>query len=217
VAQARPSLRVVAGDLRGRGRELDPLSGLIREAAPDVAVLTGAPWRLRSRTRAADFAARSRLVTAAASPASVGNAVLVSLRVQVIDTWCVQYPLVPGERLRGAVLARCSVGGAAPFVVAGTGLAPAGPARHREAAVLARTLSEVDDPVVLAGDVAGTVLTQGRVEAARILVDPGIGITARHYARRERATAPVMVDLLLALERVPAPSASDRANRRVPG
>jgi hypothetical protein len=227
---SRPGLRVVAFDLRGSAGDLDTVSRLIREAGPDVAVLTGAPWRLRTRTHAARLADRSGLVAAAGSAASVGNVVLVNMRVNVHDTWAVQFPLVPGKRMHGAVLVRCSVGSSTSdgsFVVAATRLSVEPGQRRREADILSRVLSEVDDPLVLAGDVADTVLGQDRVEASgnisaspgrstsagtgpgtpasavHILVGPGIGVQARHYARRGRSTAPIMVDLLLPGRTVP--------------
>jgi endonuclease/exonuclease/phosphatase family metal-dependent hydrolase len=193
----RPVVRVVAAELRGQRGDLAGLSGLIREAGPDVAVLTGAPWRLRTRPRAADLAVRSGLFAAAGSASTLGNVILVNLRVDVHDTWCVQFPLVPGQRLCGAVLARCSLGPDS-FVVAGTRLSGDGPQRARQAEILTRVLSEVDEPLVLAGDLAGTELARNLLEAAGgVYVGPGVGVAARHYARRGRATAPIMVDLLL--------------------
>jgi len=188
----------VATDVRGQRGDLAGLSALIRQAAPDVAVITGTPWRLRTRPRAADLASRSGLFAAAGNASTLGNVILVSLRVDVHDTWCVQFPLVPGDRLCGAVLARCSVG-SDTFVVAGTRLSASAPDRARQAGILTRVLSEVDEPVVLAGDLADTELAHDRIEAVAggVFVGPGVGVAARHYARRGRATAPVMVDLLL--------------------
>ena len=81
-------LRVLACDVRGQRGDLATVSELIRQAEPDVAVVIGAPWRLRTRTRAADLAARSGLYAAAGSQASVGNVIFVSLRVRVIKQAC---------------------------------------------------------------------------------------------------------------------------------
>jgi hypothetical protein len=198
-------LRVVACDVHGLGgADLSSLARLIRPLVADVVVVGGAPWRIRARSRAAGLADRFGLFHAGGGASSVGNLVLVSVRVSVPETWSVQFPLVPGHRMRAAVLARCTVPGGS-FVVAATELAPAGPATDGEratgAAVLNRILSTVDEPVILVGNVADTELTAGRTDGAAgsILVDKGITVRARHYARRGQATTrlPIMADLLL--------------------
>jgi hypothetical protein len=205
MTSVKPSLRVVACDVRGmREAELAALAALIRPLGADVVVVAGAPWRIRAKARSAALADRFGMFHGGGGSPSVGNLVLVSPRVAVPETWSVQFPLVPGRRMRAAVLARCAVPGAR-FAVAATELSPAVPAMAAErishAGVLARVLSEVDDPLVLVGNVAGTALADGRTDAAAgsILVDQGISVQARHYARRSRPTArlPIMADLLL--------------------
>jgi hypothetical protein len=216
MASPRPALRVVACDVGGlRGDDLAALAALIRPLGADVVVVAGAPWRIRARSRSAALADRFGLFYGGGGAASVGNLVLVSVRVSVPETWCVQYPLVPGRRMRAAVLARCSVPGGS-FVVAATELAPPGAAsaaeRSTAAGILSRVLSEVDEPVILVGNVAGTALADGRIDAGpdgrsarsraegeSILVGSGITVQARHYARHSRPTArlPIMADLLL--------------------
>ena len=198
---ARPGLRVVACDVRGlRGPDLSSLAALIRPLGADVVVVAGGPWRIRGRSRAAALADRFGLFHGGGGAASVGNLVLVSARVSVPETWSVQFPLVPGHRMRAAALARCVVPGGS-FVVAATELASDSGERSASAAVLARVLSTVEEPVILVGNVAGTALTAGLVDGAAgsILVGPGITVRARHYARRSRPTArlPIMTDLLL--------------------
>lgn len=201
----RPNLRVVACDVRGLRRpDVTALGALVAPLTADVAVVAGAPWRIRGRTRSADLAVRLGLWHAAGGPSSVGNLVLVSLRVKVHETWSIQFPLVPGRLLRAAALARCSVPGG-QFLVVGTELAGSAPTtaaeRTAEAGILARELAGVDVPVILVGNVEETVLTAGRTDAAAgtILVDGGISVRARHFARRSLATTrlPIMTDLLL--------------------
>ena len=191
---------MVACDVRGLGGpDLSALAALIRPLGADVVVVAGGPWRVRGRSRAAALADRFGLFHGAGGAPSVGNLVLVSARVAVPESWSVQFALVPGRRMRAAVLARCVVPGGS-FVVAGTELAQDPPERDASAAVLAHVLSTVDPPVILVGNVAGTALTAGRVAAdTSVLVSPGITVRARHYARRRRPTArlPIMVDLLL--------------------
>lgn len=216
MVSSRPGLRVVACDVRGlRGDDLESLAALIRPLGADVVVVVGAPWRIRARSRSAALADRFGLFYGGGGAPSVGNLVLVSVRVSVPETWCVQYPLVPGRRMRAAALARCSVPGGS-FVVAATELAPPAAATEAErstgAGILNRVLSDVDDPLILVGNVAGTALTAGRIDApavaegrsassggTSILVGPGITVGARHYARRSRPTSrlPIMTDLLL--------------------
>jgi len=198
---SRPALRVVACDVRGlRGPDLTSLAAMIRPLGADVVVVAGGPWRIRARTRAAALADRFNLFHGGGGAASVGNLVLVSARVSVPETWSVQFPLVPGHRMRAAALARCVVPGGS-FVVAATELAADSAERAASAAVLSMVLSTVDEPVILVGNVAGTTLTAGRADAAAgsILVGPEISVRARHYARRSRPTGrlPIMADLLL--------------------
>jgi hypothetical protein len=209
---SRPALRVVACDVRGlRGPDLTSLAALIRPLGADVVVVAGGPWRIRARSRAAALADRFNLFHGGGGAASVGNLVLVSARVSVPETWSVQFPLVPGHRMRAAALARCVVPGGS-FVVAATELASDSAERAASAAVLRHVLSTVEEPVILVGNVAGTVVSDGRVdactdgrsassraEAGSILVGPEISVRARHYARRSRSTTrlPIMADLLL--------------------
>jgi hypothetical protein len=198
---SRPALRVVACDVRGlRGPDLTSLAAMIRPLGADVVVVAGGPWRIRARSRAAALADRFNLFHGGGGAASVGNLVLVSARVSVPETWSVQFPLVPGHRMRAAALARCVVPGGS-FVVAATELASDPTERAASAAVLGHVLSTVDEPVILVGNVAGTLVSHGLVDAAAgsILVGPEISVRARHYARRSRPTArlPIMADLLL--------------------
>jgi len=199
--RVRPALRVVACDVRGlRGPDLSSLAALIRPLGADVVAVAGGPWRIRARSRAAALANRFGLFHGGGGAASVGNLLLVSARVAVPETWSVQFPLVPGRRMRAAALARCVVPGGS-FVVAATELAPDHAERDTSAAVLSTVLSTVEEPVILVGNVAGTRLTAGLVDGAAgsILVGQGITVRARHYARRSRPTGPlpIMADLLL--------------------
>ena len=132
------------------------------------------------------------LVVAGGGEPALGNLALVSLRIPVHETWCVQFPLTPGRLMRGAVLARCSVRGVR-FVVAGSRLSPERDERARQAVVLAKVLSEVEDPLVVAADLgegpggpAWSTIGEGRVEAgaggrtsegsSTIFVDPGVEV-----------------------------------------
>ena len=145
-----PLLRVLSCDLGGMP-SVAPLATLVRELAPDVVVLQHGPRRLRWRTRGATLANRFALVVGGGGEPALGNLVLVHLRVAVHETWSVQFPLTPGRLMHGAALVRGSVAGRR-FVVAGTAMPPR-PEAVRDAAILHRVLSEVDEPVVLGAQV----------------------------------------------------------------
>jgi endonuclease/exonuclease/phosphatase family metal-dependent hydrolase len=194
-------LRVMSYNLSGR-RDLDAVAAVVRAERPDVVLAQGAPRRLRWRTRCAELARRCGLLYAEGGLPGLGNLVLVDLRVRVLDTWCLRYPLVPGRLMRGAALARCSVGGST-FVVAGTALAPEAAERSVQATLLAKALAERSEPVVLGAEVnegpdgpAWTILAEGRTTAggtdgSAILVDPRVRVSAA----RVLDSGPVVVDL----------------------
>jgi endonuclease/exonuclease/phosphatase family metal-dependent hydrolase len=143
---------------------------VVRSLRPDVLAVQEAPRRLRWRARCADLARRLGLVYAAGGMPGLGNLLLVDLRVRVLDTWCVRFPLTPGRHLRGAALAHCSAAGR-EFVVAGSHLATDPAERPVQAAILAKVLSERAEPLIVAADVneaegaAWAALAEGRVDA----------------------------------------------------
>jgi hypothetical protein len=189
-----PRLRLLSCSLGGH-RPVPSLRTLVRSLAPDVLLVRDGPRRLRWRTRSAAIADEFGLVVAGGGEPALGNLALVSLRVAVHETWCVQYPLTPGRLMRGAVLARCEVAGRR-FVVAGSRLGADRDERARQAIVLARVLSEVEELLLVAADLgeesggpAWTTIGDGLVDAAAgsrtsegssaIFVDPGV--TVRDY------------------------------------
>lgn len=202
------------------------LSAVVRDVAPDVAILQEAPRRLRWRTRCASLAHDFGLVVAAGGLPALGNLVVTSLRVRVHDTWCLRLPRAPGRHLRGAAFARCSVG-SARFVVAGSHLSTDAGHRPAEAARLKAALSDVDLPVVFGADVNETpngaawrTLADGLVDAGSgtdqptfrcddprkridaLFVDPRIEVLRYQVvdtpeARRASDHFPIVADLLL--------------------
>jgi endonuclease/exonuclease/phosphatase family metal-dependent hydrolase len=127
------------------------LIGLIRDAAPDVLVVQEAPRRFLWRYRCAALADDVGMVVAAGGQPSLGNLLLVSLRVAVHETWCLRYPLTPGRHLRGAAFARGSVRGGM-FTVSGSHLATDPAERPAQAALWKQALSAVEGPVIAAAD-----------------------------------------------------------------
>jgi endonuclease/exonuclease/phosphatase family metal-dependent hydrolase len=178
-----PGLRVLSynagfgfGGLRRPGprTDTDAVAETVRSLAPDVVLVQDGPRRLRWRSRCADLAHGFGLVYAGGGEPALGNAIFVSLRVAVLDAWCVQFPLTAGRLMRGAVLARCAVAGA-PVVLASVRLASHADERPAQASIMTRVLAKVDAPAVLGADVDDTTssvawrtLAAGRVDAGRV-------------------------------------------------
>jgi endonuclease/exonuclease/phosphatase family metal-dependent hydrolase len=144
-------LRVMSYNVHGLKDDRAALTGLIRDAAPDVLVVQEAPRRFRWRHRCAALADDVGMVVAAGGLPSLGNLLLVSLRVAVHETWCLRYPLTPGRHLRGAVFARGSVRGGR-FTVSGSHLATDPAERPSQAACWKEALTAVEGPVIAAAD-----------------------------------------------------------------
>ncbi|BCJ51132.1 hypothetical protein Asp14428_26070 [Actinoplanes sp. NBRC 14428] len=144
-------LRVLSYNVHGLRDDRAALTGLVRELAPDVVIVQEAPRRFRWRHKCAALADDFGMVVAAGGLPSLGNLLLVSLRVRVHDTWCLRYPLTPGRHLRGAAFARCTVPGGR-FTVSGSHLATDPTERPEQAAVWKEALSAVEGPLVAGGD-----------------------------------------------------------------
>ncbi len=145
-------LRVVSYNVHGRQDDRAALAAEVRRLEPDVVVVQEAPRRFRWRHGCADLASSFGMVVAAGGLPSLGNLIVVSLRVKVLDTWCLRYPLTPGRHLRGAAFARCSVGGV-EFVASGSHLATDPVERPAQAAHWKAALAAVDVPLVAAADI----------------------------------------------------------------
>ncbi len=165
-------LRVLSYNVHGQRDDTAALAALVREAAPDVAIIQEGPRRLRWRQKAAALARSTGLLVAGGGLPAMGNLIMTDLRVRVHGTWCLRFPLSPGRHLRGAVFARCSVG-CTPFVVAGTHLSLDAAERVSQAALLKPQLAEPEVPVVLGADLnensggaAWRTVADGLVDAA---------------------------------------------------
>jgi endonuclease/exonuclease/phosphatase family metal-dependent hydrolase len=144
-------LRVMSYNVHGLKDDRAALTALVREAAPDVLVVQEAPRRFRWRQKCAALADETGLVVAAGGLPSLGNLILVSLRVRVHETWCLRYPLTPGRHLRGAAFARGAVLGA-EFTVSGSHLATDPAERPNQAALWKQALVGVEGPLIAAAD-----------------------------------------------------------------
>ncbi len=145
------SVRVVSYNVHSLRDDLSALSAVVRGLAPDVLIVQEAPRRWRWRTKCADLAASFGMVMAVGGMPSLGNVIMTSLRVRVLDQWCMRYPLTPGRHMRGACFARLEIPGRAPFVVVGSHLSTDDAERPAQAALLKPALA-LDDPVVVGLD-----------------------------------------------------------------
>jgi endonuclease/exonuclease/phosphatase family metal-dependent hydrolase len=144
-------LRVLSYNVHGLRDDRPALTGLIRELQPDVVIVQEAPRRFRWRHKCAALADSVDMVVAAGGMPALGNLLLVTLRVNVHDTWCLRYPLTPGRHMRGAAFARCSVRGA-NFSISGSHLATDPIERPAQAAEWKAALAAVEGPLIAAGD-----------------------------------------------------------------
>ncbi|GAA2517618.1 endonuclease/exonuclease/phosphatase family protein [Pilimelia columellifera] len=195
-------LRVLSYNVHTQRDDPRALARTVRDLAPDVVIVQEGPRRLRWRARCAQLAHGFGLVVAAGGLPSLGNLILVSLRVRVRRAWCLAYPLTPGRHLRGAAFAECEVGGASLLVV-GSHLATHAAERPGQARRLRDELRKSTRPVVVGADLndepggpAYQALTESLVDAAAavgderptypcreprrridmLLVEPGIGV-----------------------------------------
>jgi endonuclease/exonuclease/phosphatase family metal-dependent hydrolase len=189
-----------------------------------VVIVQEAPRRFRWRHKCAALADDFGMVVAAGGLPSLGNLLLVSLRVRVHETWCLRYPLTPGRHLRGAAFARGSVRGAT-FTVSGSHLATDPVERPTQAARWKQELSGIEGPVIAGGDLnegpgggAWRTVGDGLVTSASgaltfpatlpskqldvLFVSPDISVERyqvieTEQARRASDHLPVLADLLL--------------------
>jgi endonuclease/exonuclease/phosphatase family metal-dependent hydrolase len=146
-----PSLRVLSYNVHGMRDDRAALITLIRDLAPDVLVVQEAPRRFRWRHKCAALADDTGMVVGAGGLPSLGNLLLVSLRVRVHETWCMRFPLTPGRHLRGAAFLRGSVRGG-DFTVSGSHLATDSAERPSQAALWKDALGRLEGPVIAAAD-----------------------------------------------------------------
>ena len=144
-------LRVMTYNVHGLKDDRAALTGLIRDEEPDVVIVQEAPRRFRWRHKCAALADDVGMVVGEGGQPSLGNLLLVSLRVKVVQSWSLRYPLTPGRHMRGAAFARCAVRGAT-FTVSGSHLSTDPQERPAQADRWKRELSGIEGPVIAGGD-----------------------------------------------------------------
>lgn len=217
-------LRVVSYNVHGLRDDRAALADLIRDLAPDVLVVQEAPRRFRWRQKCAALAAETGLVVAAGGLPSLGNLLLVNLRVRIRRHWHLRYPLTPGRHMRGAVFAEGAVRGAR-FTVSGSHLATDAAERPEQAALWKAELDRIDGPVVIAADLnegpgggAWRTIGDGLLGSSEdlptfpatvpsrrldgLFVTPGVSIERYEVISTDRARVasdhlPIVADLLL--------------------
>jgi len=144
-------VRVLSYNLHSLRDDRRALAAVVREVAPDVAILQEAPRRFRWRQKCAALARDFDMIVGGGGLPSLGNLILTNLRVRAFESWNIQYPLTPGRHLRGAAFVRCRVG-RTTFVAAGSHLSTDANERPQQAELLKHHLGEVTDPLVVAAD-----------------------------------------------------------------
>jgi endonuclease/exonuclease/phosphatase family metal-dependent hydrolase len=167
------TLRVASYNVRGLKDDRAALGEVIRELAPDVLFVQEAPRRFRWRQGCAELARRGGMFYASGGLPGLGNLILVSLRVRVHEAWGLRFPLTPGRHMRGAALARCSLG-RGRFLAVGTHLSTDDAERPAQAALLAAMLRDLESGVdradrggVWGADGGGGAGGSGRVDRGR--------------------------------------------------
>ncbi|GIF48517.1 endonuclease/exonuclease/phosphatase family metal-dependent hydrolase [Asanoa ferruginea] len=144
-------VRVVSYNIHSFKDDLGALAAVVADLAPDVLIVQEGARRFRWRQKNASLADRLRMVVGGGGLWSLGNLVLTTLRVRVLETHDVRFPLVPGHHLRGAVFATCEVPGAR-FVVTGSHLSTDPSIRPTQGAAWRAAIGTHDLPVIAAGD-----------------------------------------------------------------
>ena len=144
-------VRVVSYNIHSFKDDLGALAAVVADLAPDVLIVQEGARRFRWRQKNASLADRLRMVVGGGGLWSLGNLVLTTLRVRVLETHDVRYPLVPGHHLRGAVFATCAVPGAR-FMVTGSHLSTNAQVRPAQGAAWRAAMAGSDLPLIAAGD-----------------------------------------------------------------
>ncbi|HEV7707816.1 MAG TPA: endonuclease/exonuclease/phosphatase family protein [Asanoa sp.] len=144
-------VRVVSYNIHSFKDDLGALAAVVADLAPDVLIVQEGARRFRWRQKNASLADRLRMVVGGGGLWSLGNLVLTTLRVRVLETHDLRYPLMPGHHMRGAVFATCEVPGAR-FVVTGSHLSTDAEVRSVQGAAWRAAIGGYDLPVIAAGD-----------------------------------------------------------------
>ena len=149
------SLKLLCYNVRSLRDDADALARVMREIAPEVAIIQEAPRFLRWRSTCAALARRAGLVQVAGGRTAGANLILSSLAVQVVATRDIPFSTDRNLHHRGAALALLKLGGS-EFGVAGThlDLLEAPRLRHLdELAAIAAEVVPARAPLIVGGDI----------------------------------------------------------------
>ena len=104
-------MRVVTWNVRSLRDDARGVAQVLREIAPDVALIQEAPRLWRWRSKCARLARESGLVVVTGGRPAAGNLLLCAMRVRVLSAYDVLLPKRPRLHRRGAVVARLEVAG----------------------------------------------------------------------------------------------------------
>jgi endonuclease/exonuclease/phosphatase family metal-dependent hydrolase len=144
-------IRVMSYNIHSSKDDLRALAGVVRTEAPDLVLVQEAPRRFRWRAKNAALARQWGMLHAGGGLWALGNSLFTTLRIGVRETWNVQFPLTPGNHMRGAVFARCTVG-RSRFIAVGTHLSKYADERVVQGQLLKGYLAELDEPHIVCGD-----------------------------------------------------------------
>ena len=148
------TLRLLSYNVRSMRDDVDALARVMREIAPDVAIIQEAPRFLRWRSKCAALARRAGMVVVTGGRECGANLVLSSLAVEVIKTHNLPFTTDRHLHHRGSAIAVLKFRGA-QFAVAGThlDLIEAPRLRHLdELAAFARADLTDNTPLIVGGD-----------------------------------------------------------------
>ena len=145
------TLRVLTYNVRGLRDDTDALARVVVESGAHLVCVQEAPKVFRWRARCAELARRCGMVVVAGGGDAAGNLLIASIAVRVHAARSLLLPLTPGQQLRGAALAHCSLAGS-EFIAVSTHLSLNPAERLRHVPLLLDELAEDGPPVVLAAD-----------------------------------------------------------------
>lgn len=149
------SLTVLSYNIRSMRDDNEALVRVIRQVAPDVAIVQEAPRMLRWRSTCAALARRTGMVLVAGGRQAGANLVLSTLAVKVLATHEVSFTDRPNLHHRGAALAVAELGGR-KFAIAGTHLDLIEEPRLAhldEFSAVVRAKLDPEIPLIIGGDI----------------------------------------------------------------
>jgi endonuclease/exonuclease/phosphatase family metal-dependent hydrolase len=145
------TLRVLSYNVRGLRDDVDALVGVVTGSGAQLVFVQEAPKIFRWRARAAELARRCGLTVVTGGGEACGNLLLASLAVRVHAARSVFLPLTPGQQLRGAAIAHCSLAGA-EFTAISTHLSLNPAERVRQVPLLLAEAPPAGPPLIIAAD-----------------------------------------------------------------